>query len=179
MIKNKKVSSILSALIIHVIMLIFLLFSIHLPEEKVTIQALPAYFTPLPQAITSSALPPSLKGIIKKKTLTRSTPTVSTNESTINKIENETLLTLLHNAAAEHLIYPSVALDFNETGTVTVQFLLHPSGEIENILVTHSSGHSSLDEAAINAIRDISPFSNAQYHLKNSKILSIDIVFKS
>ena len=48
--------------------------------------------------------------------------------------------------------YPDSALRGNEEGTSSISWTIGTSGRVENCHVTHSSGHSDLDEAACRAI---------------------------
>ena len=48
--------------------------------------------------------------------------------------------------------YPPSALRANEEGTSSISWTINTQGRVENCHVTHSSGHSDLDEAACRAI---------------------------
>ena len=48
--------------------------------------------------------------------------------------------------------YPASALRANEEGTSSITWTINTEGRVENCHVTHSSGHSDLDEAACRAI---------------------------
>ena len=50
-------------------------------------------------------------------------------------------------------IYPKAALDQNLEGTVTLLVSVSSDGSITSIVLTKSSGHKALDEAAIRAVR--------------------------
>ena len=47
----------------------------------------------------------------------------------------------------------------NKQGSVTIQFLIEPNGAISHAKVGSRSGNTDLDDAALNAIRAISPLS--------------------
>ncbi len=54
--------------------------------------------------------------------------------------------------------YPRRARRRREEGEVLVAFVIERSGEISDLRVTGSSGHDSLDQAAIKTLKKISPF---------------------
>lgn len=87
------------------------------------------------------------------------------------------LLKLLSKATARKLIYPKAAVDFRVTGTAKIGFLLYPDGQVINATVVESSGSGVLDQAALQAIQDISPVANVDAYLKNPKIIIAGIIF--
>ena len=48
--------------------------------------------------------------------------------------------------------YPPIAVRLNQTGTTTVNVRISADGSVEGVTVTNSSGHDSLDQAAIRCI---------------------------
>ena len=88
------------------------------------------------------------------------------------------LLALLHAAIQEKQEYPDSALQLEREGRVTVEFLLDQNGEVSNIRIAKSSGTTSLDEAAVHAVQNASPFVMAKKFLKNTKEYSVDVIFK-
>ncbi len=50
--------------------------------------------------------------------------------------------------------YPEQAEDMEQTGTTVMQFLIGPDGEVISSRVAVSSGHESLDDAAIRALSE-------------------------
>ncbi len=54
--------------------------------------------------------------------------------------------------------YPKAARLNNEEGTATVSFLLDASGTVANVRVVMSSGHKTLDTAALNTILKAAPY---------------------
>jgi protein TonB len=53
--------------------------------------------------------------------------------------------------------YPSAARRRRLAGTVLVELVVRPSGEIEHVAVVGSSSYALLDDAAIDAIRALHP----------------------
>jgi TonB family protein len=90
----------------------------------------------------------------------------------------KTLLTLLHNAIAAKQNYPESALDLKQTGTVVIQFLLAPTGELTHISLLKSSGFTSIDQAALMAVRAASPIKKAGIYLQAEKYFSLEVIFK-
>ena len=62
----------------------------------------------------------------------------------------------LHKLIAANKRYPKRAKRRRQQGTVRVSFIVYANGIIKNIRAVHSSGHSTLDKAAISAIQKIS-----------------------
>jgi TonB family protein len=77
-----------------------------------------------------------------------------------------------------HKHYPLSALRMGQQGTARVGFRLQKNGYIDALAVLHSSGHESLDRAALEAINDIQPFAPADRLLTKTADLQIDIVFQ-
>ena len=63
----------------------------------------------------------------------------------------------LRSQIQETIKYPSAARRRGLAGTVRVEIVLRPSGEIETVAVVGSSTHSVLDNAALDAIRALRP----------------------
>ena len=87
------------------------------------------------------------------------------------------LLRLLHEAIAEKGSYPESAMMLNQSGSVTLQFVLYPTGEIRDVVIIKSSGVESLDQAALSAIQTLSFFPKAALYLQSKETFLIDIVF--
>jgi protein TonB len=54
--------------------------------------------------------------------------------------------------------YPEAARSSHKEGRVRVRFTVNPDGRVIAVQVTKSSGHQMLDQAALNTVRDASPF---------------------
>lgn len=55
------------------------------------------------------------------------------------------------------LRYPAAARRRSMTGTVHLEIVIEPSGAVGSVIVVESSSHSLLDEAAVDAVRRLSP----------------------
>ena len=62
---------------------------------------------------------------------------------------------LLRRRVTESLIYPPAARRLSLTGTVHVDLDIQPTGVISQVTVVSSSSHRVLDEAAVEAVRDL------------------------
>lgn len=126
---------------------------------------------------------PNNKKSFASKTINTKQQTKEAKKSTTQQAENNTtgdnntLLEALHNAIAKAQYYPQMALLLKQHGQVQVQFTLAPDGTISNISIFQSSGFNLLDQAAINAVKNISPFKPANFYLKNNKVLNISLIF--
>lgn len=52
-----------------------------------------------------------------------------------------------------YLRYPSLAVRLRQAGTNIVEFMLHPNGDITNLILTNSSGSTSLDDNSLETIK--------------------------
>jgi periplasmic protein TonB len=71
--------------------------------------------------------------------------------------EYQGYLRLLRQLIHEQLIYPAAARRRDLSGTVLVELIVKPTGEIGNVSVVRSSSHPALDGAALDAVRAIRP----------------------
>ncbi len=90
----------------------------------------------------------------------------------------ETLVGLLHKAIAEHQHYPLAAEEMGRSGRVTVKFALSAQGEVSELHIAQSSGTTSLDEAALDAVRNAAPFTMAKSYLSQTQEFSVDVLFE-
>lgn len=90
--------------------------------------------------------------------------------------QNE-LLALLHEAIQKQQQYPLSAQQMERKGRTTIQFTLATNGSVSNLKIAKSSGTNSLDEAAMAAVRDASPFQHIEKYIQNSQEYAIDVVF--
>lgn len=98
------------------------------------------------------------------------------NSSTSN--QNDEFLQLLHHKIALQQNYPLSALENNQSGTVRIGFIIHPNGQMEKIVILNSSQIESIDQAAINAVKMISPIREAQHYLQKSQFLTVNVEFR-
>jgi TonB family protein len=88
------------------------------------------------------------------------------------------LIALLHAAIQKQQRYPASALQLEREGRVKVKFTLDTHGMISNLQVAESSGTSSLDEAALSAVKDAAPFTEAMQYLHETQVYNIDVAFE-
>jgi len=102
-------------------------------------------------------------------------PSKSTSQITVGQYTK--LLALLHNSIAKAQQYPTNAALLNQRGTVTVEFLLYPHGQIRSIQIIKTSGYLLLNNAAIQAVQAIAPFGRAHSFLNNPQRFKLKLVF--
>lgn len=72
--------------------------------------------------------------------------------------------------------YPKTAKKAREQGIVTVRFTIHRNGDVSNISIKRSSGHTILDAATLDLMRRVSPLPRIPKSLgKDSVTLSLPI----
>lgn len=98
-------------------------------------------------------------------------------KSNLTRGQYNKLLIELHNAIEQNQIYPANARLLREHGTVTMGFKLFPSGQIVNIKVLKSSGYRLLDQAAVQAVTNSSPFKSVKLH--EAINLTLELEFKT
>jgi TonB family protein len=98
-------------------------------------------------------------------------------QNKIDKNSHQTLLSILHDKIASKQIYPESAILLNQTGTVSIRFVLGPNGTITHIALQTSSGVESIDLAALNAVKRVSPIKEAAMYLQNPTSFLIDVIY--
>jgi TonB family protein len=93
------------------------------------------------------------------------------------KTFDDPLLKLLHEATTAKLVYPKISIDFNQSGVALVGFVLSPNGSVSNIKLMKSSGYELLDEAAMAAIKAISPVRHIEQFLQKPRFIAAHIAF--
>jgi protein TonB len=96
-----------------------------------------------------------------------------------NNKTDKPLIKLLSRATSKKLAYPKSAQDFHVTGKTNVRFYLTPDGQVSDVTLVGSSGSDVLDEAALNAIRAISPVKGVNTYLSYPKYLVVGIIFSA
>lgn len=99
-----------------------------------------------PPAKTKNAAPPTNKLPVAKQAA----------KNTQNKAAEQQYKSRLHQVIAQQKKYPARAKRKQEEGTVTVSFVIYANGSIQNLKIVRSSGSDSLDQAAINTVKQIS-----------------------
>ncbi len=122
-------------------------------------------------------------GFIKKKKFEKNKSIISKKNiaQTIAKSpnKNDEFLKIIHNAIIANEHYPANALLLNQSGTVTLEFKVHPTGQIDQITILKSSGFSNLDQAALEALYSLTIIKQADRYLQKATIFSVDVVFAS
>ncbi len=93
-------------------------------------------------------------------------------------VDKEPLIALLHDAIQKMQQYPESALAMEREGRVKVGFILYNDGSVGDLRLLSSSGTTSLDNAALKAVREASPFRNVIKYIKAIQTYQIDIVFE-
>ncbi|HTM64330.1 MAG TPA: TonB family protein, partial [Gammaproteobacteria bacterium] len=84
----------------------------------------------------------------------------------------------LHTAIEQAQQYPASAQEQQREGRVTLAFTLAPNGSISHSRVAASSGISSLDHAALQALHAAAPFQHINKYLHSVENYQIDVIFK-
>ncbi len=92
-------------------------------------------------------------------------------------LQPDLILELLHSRISSNKEYPYIAKRQRREGVVTIAFVLHPDGKIENAHLINSSRTLALDRAALSAVKQIEPFNAAQDYLRQSKRFQVDVAF--
>lgn len=91
-------------------------------------------------------------------------------------IDNK-LVKILGIAITQHLAYPKIAQDFDLRGMVGVGFTLSPDGSVTDVELVRSSSTDVLDEAALSAIKAISPVHDAGLYVNKPEHIVFGIIF--
>ena len=93
-------------------------------------------------------------------------------------ITNPILNKLLFQAINNQKQYPRSALRMRQEGSVRISFDLRKNGSIDKLSINQSSGINALDRAAINAIKQIQPFTHAKQYIASMESFTLNIEFK-
>ena len=91
--------------------------------------------------------------------------------------DKSAIIELLHTKISKHKQYPYLARRQRREGVATVEFVLHPDGTVANPRLVHSSRTSSLDKAALDAVRRIEPFRPARDFIDQPEAYRVNVVF--
>lgn len=88
------------------------------------------------------------------------------------------LVAMLHAAIQKQQRYPDMAMQMEREGRVSLKFKLYANGTVSHLSIVKSSGTASLDEAAMNAVKNAVPFSRVDQYLSEPQDYKIDVIFE-
>jgi protein TonB len=91
---------------------------------------------------------------------------------------HESLLQRVYQAINQHKRYPYMARRLRQQGKVILNFVMHPDGQVTNVVIIESSRYSILDKAAEDAVVAISPFALAADYLDYEKTFDVAVDFR-
>ena len=92
---------------------------------------------------------------------------------------SESYLEMIRQRIEQHKHYPRQARERQIEGMVTIRFIITPAGNVQAIGIARSSRHSLLNEAAIKAVQNASPFPKPPNHIYQGELaLEVNIVFE-
>lgn len=168
-------SSFILSLLIHIGLIASFLFAFNnKPKQLVTEKILASYTVRMKQqSAKKNTATKQISSHFKK--ITPASLHAINHEEHIDKEKN--LLSILHQLIAEQQIYPDTALALQQQGTVKVGFYLYPDGHLTQIALQKSSGYSTLDNAALSAVNQLSSVNIAKEYLTQPTFFSVDIIF--
>ncbi len=92
--------------------------------------------------------------------------------------QHESLMQLVYQAINQHKRYPYIARRLRQQGKVILNFVMHPDGQVTDVVIIESSHYSILDKAAEDAVAAISPFALAADYLDYEKAFDIAVDFR-
>ena len=88
-------------------------------------------------------------------------------------------LLAIRSQVENHKDYPGFARQMRQQGTVLVRVAITPDGRLHEVVIVSSSGHASLDKAAVAAVRNAGRFrSSADFGLSGTVTIDIPISYK-
>ena len=87
-------------------------------------------------------------------------------------------LARLRQRIQESLRYPLTARRRGLSGTVRLQMTIHPDGAIASVTIVESSSHSSLDDAALEAVRSLRPLPFPAGVPRRELYLRVPVIFQ-
>ncbi len=108
-----------------------------------------------------------------------STPAQSAPSTKPDKGASQAYFNTVRRRIERHKHYPFSARRRRIEGAVAVRFILHPDGRATDAAPAGSTGHRLLNQAALKAVRDASPFPKPPAGLISRPVpLEISIVFQ-
>lgn len=92
--------------------------------------------------------------------------------------EYDELLIALHNRVQHQVVYPRNIPAFIRQATMTVSFLLLPTGSIKQVDILQSSGIAAIDRQVIASLQAINDFKLAEHYLDTPKYFNLQFIFK-
>ena len=109
----------------------------------------------LTPAVTESSVVETIPAETGSQNVTELTD--PTRSSTQNKVTAEFIRQKISNEFSRYFYYPDAARRRHWQGDVVLQFTLLPDGHLNQIRIHQSSGFTSLDEAAVQALQKVEP----------------------
>ncbi|MFZ7111546.1 MAG: energy transducer TonB [Desulfatiglandales bacterium] len=152
---------------------------------KATVPKIP-HFKPIKMTPSKNPLPDSLMESIALPEIP-GTPDLTSVQFSPSRIETgggefdtpNTYLEMVRMKIERHKNYPDKAKGLGIQGAVVVGFVIGTDGHVRKEEIVKSSGHTVLDGAAINAVKNASPFARPPQHLFGGDVpLTVTIVFE-
>ena len=87
---------------------------------------------------------------------------------------------LIEDIISRNLVYPDEAREAQQEGVVEVDLRLSADGQLQEAQIRQSSGFNALDQAALSAVEDISPYPSFPPQITQKVLrLTIPVVFKA
>ncbi|MBA3661256.1 MAG: TonB family protein [Gammaproteobacteria bacterium] len=147
-------------------------------KDEPTTTYLTCVAQPLPPAQTNALSPMKEKNMTSssrpKKIISSANPLQQKSNPPLNQ---SMILTLLHQAIANHQFYPEEGEIFQQKGSVILRFVLSPAGNLNEIRIIKSSDFPALDHAATMAVQAASPVREAGRLLTTSHVFTVKVKF--
>jgi protein TonB len=155
------------------------------PDTAKTMAPIPAV-TPAPVAAPSAVEPieaPQRPEVADSKLLAWVPPTstsdIATTPAFVARNASEDYFGMVRRVIESRKKYPYTARKRQLQGRVVVQFAIETDGRVKNVALKKGSGYGILDQAALTAVRQSSPFPRPPARLFRSPVsLEICIVFE-
>lgn len=100
----------------------------------------------------------------------------ATTEPTVSQLAP--YLAIVRTQIEQHKDYPAFARQLRQQGTVTVRLTIAPDGKLRSVEILSSSGHASLDKAALAAVRKAGRFAAPKNFALNDVTVDVPINYK-
>jgi TonB family protein len=124
------------------------------------------------------------KIILNEKKPQKMQASTTANNQNTNNIKNSDNMNLselaqkIHDLVAENIIYPAETAELIKNKEVVLIFTLFSDGIIENAKIAKSSGINVLDDAALSALKEISPIAIAKEYLVTQKEFQVTVKYR-
>lgn len=121
----------------------------------------------------------NIKVAVKRNTIKKQRQTAPSEKKEVKSaISKPQVISIINKELEQYFIYPKLAQKFNWQGKVLLSLRVKPNGEIDDVQIISSSGHTILDNAAIQSLLKVKYLEQISSLLSNDIYLQLPIIYQ-